>query len=189
MRPPGQSSLVRTSHSSGEHTHERALATASDSTTMPTRRSNEALILLPRPARNLDGRIGWAACRSFFLHSRPFALPSSRALPVSLVSIGARLQVVERHGSVHRTLSLSAGTSRRNFGSSICHTRHTTRAFSQAAVFRERSRAAERRSGDEKRNGKTIRRSTFQRSHFAEISRVHSFQFSSSFRFIIFCLN
>lgn len=45
VRPPGQSSSVRTSHSSGEHTHERALATASDSTTMPPKRSNGALIL------------------------------------------------------------------------------------------------------------------------------------------------
>lgn len=45
VRPPGQSSSVRTSHSSGEHTHERALATASDSTTMPPKRSNAALIL------------------------------------------------------------------------------------------------------------------------------------------------
>lgn len=46
VRPPGQSSVVRTSHSSGEHTHERALATASDSTTIPPNRSNGALILL-----------------------------------------------------------------------------------------------------------------------------------------------
>lgn len=46
VRPPGQSSSVRMSHSSGEHTHERALATASDSTTMPPKRSNGALILL-----------------------------------------------------------------------------------------------------------------------------------------------
>ena len=44
MRPPGQSSSVRISHSKGEHTQERALATASENTTMPPSNSNEALI-------------------------------------------------------------------------------------------------------------------------------------------------
>lgn len=44
VRPPGQSSSVRISHSKGEHTQERALATASENTTMPPSNSNEALI-------------------------------------------------------------------------------------------------------------------------------------------------
>lgn len=44
VRPPGQSSSVRMSHSKGEQTQERALATATENTTMPPSNSNEALI-------------------------------------------------------------------------------------------------------------------------------------------------
>jgi len=73
VRPPGQSSSVRTSHSTGEHTHERALATASDSTTMPPRRSNGALILL--------SSLSTAPSRICFLLCRPLRRPPDLVSP------------------------------------------------------------------------------------------------------------
>lgn len=44
VRPPGQSSFVSGSHSRGEHTHDRARATATDKTTMPPRSIHANLI-------------------------------------------------------------------------------------------------------------------------------------------------
>lgn len=108
MRPPGQSSLVRTSHSSGEHTHERALATASDSTTMPPKRSNGALILLST------------------------ASPSTIILVSSLFSylVSLRHQLRNEHEDVHCAQFIPKHFTPRRVRSSICHTRTITSLLS-----------------------------------------------------------
>lgn len=46
MSPPGQSSSVRRSHSRGEHTHDKAFATATDKTTIPPSKTNGTLIFV-----------------------------------------------------------------------------------------------------------------------------------------------
>jgi len=111
VRPPGQSSSVRMSHSSGEHTHERALATASDSTTMPPKRSNGALILLS---------------------SLSTASPSTIILVSSLFSylISLRHQLRNGHEDVHCAQFIPKRFTPQRVRSSICHTRTITNLLS-----------------------------------------------------------